>query len=249
MRSCLLSGVALSVLIPCGPADAQVSAELEDLRVIRHHFSTTVGGSRRRLSVRDASAARYLVLLMEATFPSVEGRLYTYDFVLRYRRDDHEDRSGCRAIGPARGGDSPSIGNLRVGYGSFIAVDAETRHFGLACFIEDDVDEIQIFKLGSPEPLSYAIGEDRPYSVFLTTNRADSTLQRAAEAIRGGGFQVHMSRGLNAEQEGVTIHYRDAAEPHAREVSQRLIAALDVLPTVKEMRLVSEYDVVVWLGK
>jgi len=88
------------------------------------------------------------------------------------------------------------------------------------------------------------------YSISVFTNKDFNTLSEAVEVIEAGGYQVvASSETLNKEITGTTILYMDVAESQAREISQRLMTKLGVVPTVKKMDVISEDDIVVWLGK
>ncbi|MCK6622041.1 MAG: hypothetical protein HUU32_09405 [Calditrichaceae bacterium] len=122
-------------------------------------------------------------------------------------------------------------------------------YFGVAFIIENDVEAIEICRIGTSETLRYNIGSDRFYSVYLTTNSSTAILASAEQVIKDGGYFVVTSQRLDQTEKKVTIYYQDNVESQAREISQRLIAKLGVIPKLKKMELITEFDIVVWIGK
>ncbi len=248
-KSLLALALPVGLLLPNSLDATQVTAGMSDLSVVSHHFTTSISSGRNRLTVTDPGEGRYIVLLMKGSFSSNGGRVFTYDFLLRYTRNRLERRGACRAIAPGDTSGAPAFGRFLVGYGSFISADEDTRYFGLACYIQPNTSTVEIFRMGAADRVNYRVGSDRPYSVFVTTNRPRATMTNAVQAIESGGYQVKTSTRLRASTKGITIHYTQKAETQAREIAQRLMTALDVVPTVKKMSLASTHDVVVWLGK
>lgn|GEM_PF-2279184 len=98
-------------------------------------------------------------------------------------------------------------------------------------------------------PIRHTVGGDRPYSVYLTTNQGCEAIAPVKAAIRAGGYQfTHMSDKLSNKTKGIVIHHSAKAETQGREISQMIMTQMGVVPTVKTVKLVSDYDVVVWIG-
>jgi hypothetical protein len=189
-------------------------------------------------------------LKLSATLNADDGKLFTNDFVLRYfRSDGKEARIECKAIARA---DSPGLGEscqFYPGGGSWIRVYGGTVYFCLVFYMQNDVNTIDIHRIGISEPISYRIGSDRSYSVYIASNSNPKTLAAAEELVRNGGYYVSTTNGLDEEETGVTIYYQDKVENQAREISQRLMTKLGIIPTIRKMELITDFDVVVWFGK
>jgi hypothetical protein len=248
-------GIVLSaLLLPTRALPAPVTAEFQDLKILGHYFTTGVSGSNRSVAVKDATKARYLVMVISATLPKGEGRLYNTDFTLRYLHPDgSEDRANCDVIARTKSIDPAAMFRFQtfaVGETAGIKVDAGQLMVGLGFYVEPDVESVDLYRLGVAEPLTYRIGTDRSYSVVIFTNVDTATLTRAKEVIQKGGYNVVvLADDLASEEKGITIHYREAAESQAREISQRLTAEFGTPTTVKKIELISGADIVVWLGK
>jgi len=111
------------------------------------------------------------------------------------------------------------------------------------------VKEIELCRVGGSTPLRYHIGSRRPFSVYVTTNEAAARLNALAEALTRGGYYVSTSNSLDRSTNGTVIHYEPKAEMAAREIAQRLISQFGLAPQLTECELVSEYDIIIWLGK
>jgi len=247
-----LGFIALWCLLSTNTEAEITVRELQHLSVIDHYFTTAISNGLRKIFTKDASKGRYIVLKLAATLQKDEGKIFTNDFALRYfHSDGSEDRTDCDAIAIAKTAKPGESGRFAMGSsGASIRVNRGKVYFCLAFFIEKDVDKIDIYRLGIAEPLTYHIGTDRLYSVFVCTNKDSHILSEAVEVIKAGGYRVvETSKNLPRETKGTTILYRDQAESQAREISQRLMTKLGVVPTLKKMKLISDNDIVVWLGK
>lgn len=246
----MLGFIALGFLLSTKAAIAITVSELQDLRIIGHHFTTAISTGTRTMSIKDPSKGRYIVLKLAGTLQKGEGKVFTNDFMLTYfHSDGKEDRNECGAIAKAETGEIGEFSKCVTGNGAWISLNSGKVYFGLVFYIEPDVDTIDIHRIGIVEPLTCRIGSDRLYSVFVTTNSDPKILARAEEVIRKGGYYVMTSQELVKEQMGITIHYGEQAESQAREISQRLMTKTGIVPTLKKMALISEFDIVVWLGK
>jgi len=253
----VLGVVAAVFLISAGPATAAAPPtvkEIQNLKIEGHFFTTAISSSERTISTTDASKSRYLVLVLSATLEKGEGKLYAPDFALRYFHDDgNEDRSRCGAMmisettAPEKVFD---MGEFAVGEFSWIKLHSGQNRFALAFIIEPDTGVVDLYRLGIAEPLTYNIGKDRLYSVYIATNIAAKPLLRAKEIMQKNGYQVvYATETLDQEQTGLTIHYREQSENQAREISKRLGKKFGKDPTLQKMELISAEDIVIWLGK
>lgn len=247
----MLGFILLWCLLSTKPATAITSGELQDLRVIGHHFTTAISTGTRTIFTKDPSKGRYIVLKLAATLQKDSGKVFTNDFVLRYfRSDGREDRNECAALATAETAEIGKFSKYVTGNAVMITLNSGKVYFGLVFFVEPDVETIDIHRMGVAEPLTYHIGTDRLYSVFISTNKDSNILSEVEKVIQAGGYHVvELSETLAKETTGTTIHYREQAESQAREISQRLMTKFGLVPTLKKMNLISDQDIVVWLGK
>lgn len=249
----MLGVIILLCLLSTKPATAATitAREFQDLQVTGHHFTTAISTRTRTLFVKDPSKGRYIVLKLAGTLQKGGGKIFTNDFTLRYfHSGGKEDRNECSAIATAKTAEIGELSNFATGNGSWISLDSGKIYFSLVFFIEKDVDTIDIHRLGVAEPFTYRVGTERLYSIAIFTNKDSNTLSEAVEVIKAGGYQVvTSSETLAKEETGTTILYMEQAESQAREISQRLMTKLGVVPTVKKMDVISNNDIVVWLGK
>lgn len=251
----LFGVLGITFLILANAANAIPAGELQDFEVIGHHFTTSIIRRHRREITRaevvlDPSESRLIILKLSATVPEDNARIYMHDFRLGYfHRDGKEGRTECKAIAFCEIGEPGNFGIFHSAIEPYISANQGKIYFGLATVIESDVETINIYRVGAKEPLSYYIGSDRLYSVYIATNIDDPEMLTAVkEIIKAGGYFVHVSTELSKDTIGTTIHYAEKAETQAREISQRLMIKLRVIPKVKELDLYSTYDIVVWLG-
>lgn len=246
----VLGVIAAGFLLSARPAAAVTAGELQGLKIISHHWTTTIASGVRTVSTTDPAKARFLVLKVAGTVPGEKAVVFAPDWVLVYsHRDGSEDRATCDAIGEANTGNPGEFTSFHIGTVPRLTFPHGATYFGLAFLVEPDVESVQLFPLGGT-PLTYRIGSERQYSVYIATNKSAKLLADAKEAIQQGGYQVTAAtEQLSQEQAGTTIHYVEKAETPAREISQRLMTRLGLTPTLKKMELISEVDIVVWLGK
>jgi hypothetical protein len=246
----IISGLAIPTASAAGPA----VADLQDLKIIGHYFTTGISNDARYVSTKDPSKGRSLVLVLSATSPKNPGKVFDSDFTLRYfHTDGNEDRAKCDAIARADEADAArmfAFARFNIGEAAWVKLDSGPTRFGVAFYVEPDVEIIDIHRIGSAELLTYRIGTERLISVAIYTNIDDKALARAKDVIQKGGYNVvNTSDSLAKDSTGITIHYREAAETQAREISQRLTAEFGTTTTVKLLELVSAVDIVVWIGK
>ncbi len=253
----LLGVIATGFLLSIHPVTAAQSPTVKGLQNVKiegHFFTTSISGTQERIYTKEPSKFRYLVLVLSATLEKGEGRIFAHDFTLRYfHKDEREDRGGCRGMAMSKETAPERIFDLGIyalGEYSQIKLHSGQNRFALSFFIGSDVEIIDLYLLGMAEPLTYRIGTDRLYSVFITTNTDTKTLLQAKEIIQKGNYKIiDASENLTKEETGITIHYCEQAENQAREISQRLMIELGKATVLKKMELITDVDVVVWLGK
>ncbi len=258
IRFVLLGLIATGFLISTNPATAASTTpavkEIKNLKVEGHFFTTAISNSNQQDSVIDGSKSRYLILVVTATSEKEDGILFATDFTLRYfHGNEDEDRSRCTAMAISET-TAPEkmfyIDEFAMGDLSWIKLHSGLNRFALAFVIQPDVESIDLYRLGMAEPLNYRVGKERLYSVFIITNIDSKTLSKAKEIVQKGGYQVtNASENLDKEQTGMTIHYREQSESQANEISKLLKKMYGKNPTLKEMKLISSEDIVIWLGK
>lgn len=246
----IVAGLFMSI----NPATAITTGDLQDVKVVGHYFTTAISNDKRTVYTKDPSTGRYLVLVLSATFPQEQGKMFSTDFMLRYvHSDDSEDRSNCSALARSETPNPEKVFDLSeffIGDFAWMKVNSGQIRFALAFYVEPDVETIDLYRHGAPEPVTYRIGTDRSYSVALFTNIDSPTLLRAKDVIQKGGYEVvETSETLVKEKTGITIHYREQVESQAREISQRVMTEFGRTPTLQKMELIAGIDIVIWLGK
>jgi len=250
VRAMAFGGAMLGLLLGAQSALAITAGELKDPRPVCHHFTTAIRTGLRVLGTKDPSKGRFVVIKVSATVPKDDTVVFGSDFTLVYTHaNGREDRARLDAIAKADSAKPGDYGRFIGGEEPRLEVDSGLRHFGLAFWIEPDVQSLEIHVLNG-KPMTYRVGSDRMCSVFLTTNADPSVLPQVKKLLEAGGVRVvGLSQGLTKGTTGITIHYADKMESQARELSQRLMMKFKKSPTLKKMKLVSEVDIVVWLGK
>jgi len=248
----LIIGWIISLLLMAMPASGMVAGDLEDLKIITHFFTNRIANPRLTLQLKDPSKTRFLGLLVSVDLKKGDGKIFTNDFVLRYfHADGTEDRTQCEAIGIAKTPDMGTIEDIAIGANAAaIKLNKGKGYLALFFNIEPDVNTVELYRIGTTMPIIYNIGAKRPFSVYITTNTESYNLTEIKRVIEEGDYQVTaISRELSKDTTGVTIHYVKQAESQAREISQRLMTKFGIVPQLKAMELVSEFDIVIWLGK
>ena len=140
--------------------------------------------------------------------------------------------------------------DLMIGNDVRMGVDSSKTYFSLAFLIAPDVETIELYRLGTAELLTYRIDANRLYSVRIYTNSDPKALSEIKKILQKGNYNVvDASESLAGEIKGVIIHYRKQAESQAREISQRLMMKFKVIPTLEQMALISDVDIVIWVGE
>ena len=234
-RSAALPATVVVATALSGQSAMALSAgELKDVQVVGHHFATRVSDTRRVTRVKNPLEARYLVVKLAINMPGGSSPVFLTDFVLQ-----------CRANTGTLGEKSRCM----MGTSNALVFDESQKYMSLAFLVPNDVREVDIARTGAA-PISYTVGADRPYSVYLTTNRGPGAITPIQAAIQAGGYQVtNVSEKLSKKTTGIVIHHSTKAESQAREISQRIMTEMGVLPTVKPLKLMSDHDVVVWVGQ
>lgn len=240
--------LALALLAASRDASAVSAGDLNNLRVIGHHYTTFFSNGKRTASVKKPSEGRYLVLKLDINVPSDDSKIFTNDFVLQYfHKDGKEDRNKCTAICRAKTAKLSENDGCAIGNAAWVLLGKSNKYLTLVFYLESDVDSVKISRTGT-QPLTYIVGSDRPYSVYIATNQGQDALSKAEKVISAGGYQVvGTGTSLTEEKKGITIHYAESAEVQAREISQRIMTELGVAPEVKKMKLISDNDIIVWI--
>lgn len=237
-------------------AQAQVllSREIQNVQVLGSYFTSAISNSDNTASVNDPTKGRYLMLVLTGSLTKHGGKFFTSDFMLQYAHDDNsEDRSRCSALAVCQPtADKTLIGDQEFAIGDYAWAKADlgSQQMTLAFYLEPDVKVVDLYMAGVSDPIIYRVGSDRTVSVYVASNVDDATTSQAEAVLEQGGYNViEVSHGLNSGQSGISIHYREAMESQAREISQRLMTAFNKTPTLLTMDVLSEVDIVVWIGK
>jgi len=159
-------------MLLCKGALSQDAAQLRDLRIVGHHFTISICGVPQQLGVKDPTVGRWLVLKLTATADG-QARLFSHDFVLRYHHaDGTEDRASCDGIAECETDKPGEFNVFRTNTEPSVTLQGPRLYFGLAAYVESDVKEIELCRVGGSMPLRYHIGSRRPFSVYVTTNEA-----------------------------------------------------------------------------
>ena len=244
--------VIVALLLVGGQSGRASGPAVQDLSILGHHYSTAVLGLTSNVSVKDPSTARVLILKASASAADRRATVFAPDFVLAYTHENGtEDRADCIGIAPID--DNGSIGPFRTGQVPRLSLTGEKVRFALAFIVESDVEAVDLHVLGRPAPVAYRLGTSRPYSVYVTTNRAAEALSGAEQALRDGGYYFDSSLGLKQGTSGLVIIHHPQTEAVARDISARLMLRLKVEPKLKTFAQegvnAAEYDVLVWVGK
>jgi len=230
-------------------AEAITAGELKNVEVVSHYFTTSIiTDNRMQILTKDTSSGRYLVMKLSAISPS-ETILFADDFALAYSRGSKsEERADCDAIGIIDVANDAK--SLYAGNSPRIIVGQGKVNFMLVFWIEPDVNEVIVHRVNG-SGVKYNIGTDRPYSVYITTNTgSDNVISEAVKIIKDGDYDVvSASNGLIKDEDDIIIHYNEKAESAAREISQRLMTKFNFIPKLEKMKLITEFDIVIWLGQ
>ncbi len=231
---------------------AMMAADLQNLRIIGHHFTTSVSSDKRVNYSKHPADTRIVVFKFSASISSNDGILFTNDFVLRYTHENgKEDRSAAIRICTAKTSVIGEESNCLISKTGWVNVGSGDVMFTVAFFLENDVKNIEIHMLGRSDITSYTLSGERPYSVFISTNQGSEYISGIIDVIKIGGYRVlNSSLKLDPEEEGITIYYIKSVETQAREISQRIMTKIQAAPALKENKFPnSDSDVVIWVGK
>jgi len=241
----LLAG---SVFPLAPPASAIRGGELPELKVLSHHWTSRIASEDQTTTVDHPDAARFLILKLAANLESKDV-IFGDDFVLVYRHSDgQEDRANCRAMANADTAEPGEFAAFYLGASPRHAAEPGPAFFGLAFVVEADAESVELHRIGGP-PLAYRIGATRPFSAYISTNQSPELLPRARQVAESAGLQVvNVSTSLAPEKTGAVVFYSPASEDVARDLAARLQSELGISPDVQPMELISELDIIVWLG-
>ena len=237
-------------------AFALQASELQDVRVLHYHFAVRVAGSTGTVGSRDPGQARMLVVVISAARERRSAdRVFARDFVLCYQHPDgREDRAGCDMISvlPEEEEDV-SPGLFASGIEPSAVVEGAQVRIGLVFFVENDVRRVELWRIGTPETVIIDLGEERPFSIFVTTptNRAVSA-RVAAELNQLDGVKAYPTIGLRSGGVKDVTLFRspDVPDNVVRAVAERLEAVVGRKAEIEDMDeagMRSDYDIVVWL--
>ncbi|MCD6362237.1 MAG: LytR C-terminal domain-containing protein [Armatimonadetes bacterium] len=249
--------VAMLLALCTVPLLAMPAAELQEMRVTRHIFTTQVLTLTGHIRAGDADKYRFVILRCEATRPTAEEtRIFASDFVLAYvyPGDDGpvEQRAKIEAISVV--GKDWDFGSFIHGTEPQVTVTGTEVGIGLAAYIENSVQEIELRRAGTDEVVTVDLSDERPrpYSVYVTSIGQQGLSAKVAGALVAAGFGAHTSSGLDNSITGCTVKYGAGLEEQAGRVRDIIKQELGIdarLVQMDDSSDVIEYDLVVWLGK
>jgi hypothetical protein len=240
-----------SAAVTTNPKNGESAESLEfksvkNIELVRYFFTVGVEGSEQRLSIQDPSAVQDIVLTFTVDVPHDGTRVFSTDFVFRYNHSGAEDRSNCKAI---MGVDDSTHEGFALGEYAHITLDQGKRKFSVVCPLEKDVRAIQVWHIGD-DPIPLNVGSERNPSAYITTNKPrDAAYNAVMDALHASHYDYTEDTGLTTSAKGITIMYQEKFEDQANELGKKIAAATHIEPTVKRVDVLSEYDVVIWLGK
>lgn len=258
-KGIILASVIIGIFVIflfSGQAWAFRAGDLLDMEIIGHHFTSQITGKNiddevLRIWVKNPSNFRYLVLKIKARKKKDDFILWGSNFVLSFiYQKKYCVHKLCKGI--SFGDENGKMRAFKLDKEMFIRVrDSEKYlYFGLAFFVPNSVNEIKLERVGTGQSVPYFLPDERPYSVYVVTN---SNSRKMMDELRGllesGGYQVTSSHSLVEGEKGITIMYVPKADNAAREISQRIMTRYRKISNCKEMSLIAEYDIVVWVGK
>jgi len=245
---------ALVLVASVGTANAMISGQLKNLKVVEVRYSTNVIGTENQkdLAARgtnDPSKMRVMIVTVAAEAPPSPTAIFANEFILKYDLGNSETRAHCMGIASMNPDSLPTTLFLTGLFNEpAIRVSGQSK-FVLLFLIEQEPTAFMLLQTGTEREVSFN-SYSRKMSVLLATNTLNSaSMERLKESLESGGCDVTTIYSLTQDIKGATIYYMPKAENTARELSQRLINRLNMEPTVAENSLVTSYDIVVWVGK
>ena len=242
----------LIVMFISKPTWAMMASDLLSLKIIGYHFTTRVSSDKSLYLSKDPLNTRIVVLKFSAKTPSNDGILFTTDFLLRYFHDNgKEDRSPAIRICSAETSVIGEENNCLVSRDGWINIGTGDVIFTVSFFLENGIKNVEIYRVGGAEVMRYGLSNERPYSVFISTNQGTESIIEIIKVIESGGYRVlRSSNSLDSKTKGISIFYAKSAEVQAREISQRIMTKTKIAPDVKENDFRNaDSDIVIWIGK
>ncbi len=233
------------------PASAMSAADLKDVEVVQYHFATQAigigSGGIVAASVKNPDIGRYVVIMLKGSVPSGKINLCASEFTFAFtRKDGSEYKAACTGISAKESLISPSI--FYFGDGSCVEAKNRVAYIGLFGYIEPDVVAIKILRAGSSSKISCRIGAQRKLSARLYTN-GDIDLNSIENAI-DSDCDTFCSGDLVESHRGLTIQYVPHAREKAKKIALTLKEAFGLKAEIKKLDgLISDYDILIWVGK
>jgi hypothetical protein len=247
----MVAGVAVLV---CAAALAMHAGELTNVEFLHKHFVCVVHGTTNYVGTKSPEKTRMVSITFAADRPTADkDKLFARDFVLRYKhKDGTEDRAGCDLIGLVPGDYQDFFVSGWQG-GTEPRIDVEGKHVrvGLAFFIENDVTKAELWRIGTDQPLEVSLGTDRPFSVYVCTQKDKAKAKSLKRTIEDkvDNVEALADTGL-ANCDKPTVLY-DKHVPD--DVRDAVIAALEKAVggtvTRKEIgeEMVTDFDMLLWV--
>jgi len=245
------AALCVGLLGTASAAWALPASELREVKILGHHFCTRLDTPTGHVASQDPAKARIIILRVSAEKGPGEARIWAHDFVLRYTHPNgDEDRTSLDAISDAAGEPEGSVGTFHNPEEPSISVKGEEIVLGLSAFLENDVTDIELCRMGAP-PTPYHVGKERQMSVYVTSNIGLQKAVNIAADLKKADYYVVTNEALDKDTKGTRVIFAPAAEAQGREIAARLANLLGANPEVKPRGedIATDYDVLVWLGK
>lgn len=244
--------VVAVVLVGCAVAWGMRASELRGLRVLHTHFTCRVQAVEGRVGTKNPDKARMLVLTIGAERDSAEREdVFARDFVLCYRhRDGGEDRAMCDVIAALKEDYKDwFVGMWRYGVEPRVQVEGKRVRLALAFLVENDVEEVELWRIGTEEILKVPLGE-REFSAYVCTERDRAKAERIARALGDEeGIAAWADTGLRNCSEPTVLYGVKVPKGVVDQVAEAVAREIGSQPTKRELgaNYVTEYDFLVWL--
>lgn len=242
--------LVLAVFGMTNVTDAIGAYEIQNLQILSHHFSSEIAGYPSSRYSTNPSLARYVVLKVVGKSAKESNKLFTADFAIKYQLSNgKEERAACNAIADANSDLPGDFNTFYNGTAPRILIEKSEVRFGLAFFIESEVESFELYRIGTPETVSYKIGTARPISVYITSDWEPSKVEAIKQVLINAGCQVFTSDKLDKKVNENAIYYSQSMSEEAKEFAKLVNKETGTRLLAKASTFYGSYDIIIRLGK